>query len=141
MRESLEPYPNLPSNDRQARVSIPVRALGARVAAHLKVPPWCRHARANPCDGGSHLKKLQHHARTPRAARPLTACRWLVEARTLCVILLSSVAAADHRELAGRNRAAAVVAAVKGLMVSGHHRAQKKRTGLLREQPNYKNME
>ena len=27
---------------------------------------------------------------------------------------------------------------VKGLMVCGRHRAQKKRTGLLREQPNYK---
>ena len=41
--------------------------------------------------------------------------------------------AADHRELAGRNRAAAVVAAVKGLMICGHHRAQEKRTGHLRK--------
>ena len=34
MRESLEPYPNLPSNDRQARVSIPVRALPQQVSYH-----------------------------------------------------------------------------------------------------------
>ena len=58
-----------------------MRALVRHVASHMKVPPWCRHARANPCDGGSHLKKLQHHARTPRAARPSRACRCLIESR------------------------------------------------------------
>ena len=47
------------------------------------------------------------------------------------------MAVADHRELDDGNRVPHAVAIVKGLMVSGHHRAQKKRTGLLQEQPNY----
>ena len=54
----------------------------------------------------------------------------------LCVILLSSVVAADHRELAGRSGAVLVAAAGKGLAVCGHHSAQKFALGLLREQPN-----
>ena len=43
----------------------------------------------------------------------------------LRVILLSFVAVADHRELAGRSGAVLVAAAGKGLAVCGHHSAQK----------------
>ena len=48
----------------------------ARMAAHLMVPRRRRHHRGDRSGRGSQQKKLQHYARTPRAATPLRACRW-----------------------------------------------------------------